>query len=67
MAELLDLYTETRQKTGRAIERGMSLAPGDFHLCVHVWIRNAKGQLLIAQRAENRKNTPLKWECPGAM
>lgn len=30
---------------------------------VHVWIRNSKGEYLIAQRSANRTAFPLIWEC----
>ena len=30
---------------------------------VHVWIRNSKGEYLIAQRSANRPTFPLVWEC----
>ena len=30
---------------------------------VHVWIRNSKGEYLIAQRSANRPTYPLVWEC----
>ena len=30
---------------------------------VHVWIRNSKGEYLIAQRSANRPTFPLMWEC----
>ena len=36
-----------------------------FHLVVHVWIVNAKGEYLISQRAASRPSYPLMWECVG--
>jgi 8-oxo-dGTP pyrophosphatase MutT (NUDIX family) len=32
---------------------------------VHVWIRNSKGEYLIAQRSASRPTFPLMWECVG--
>ena len=32
-----------------------------YHLVVHVWIRNSKGEYLISQRSANRPTYPLMW------
>lgn len=63
--ELWDLYTEDRTLTGREHVRGEPIPAGYFHLVVHVWIRNSKGEYLISQRAANRPTFPLMWECVG--
>lgn len=63
--ELWDLYTKDRVLTGETHVRGDPLPAGRCHLVVHVWIRNAKGQYLISQRAASRPTFPLMWECTG--
>lgn len=63
--EFWDLYTEDRQRTGRTHVRGEAIPEGFFHLVVHVWIRNGKGEYLISQRAASRPTFPLMWECVG--
>ena len=63
--ELWDLYTENREPTGRTHIRGEEIPDGCFHLVVHVWIRNSKGEYLISQRSGNRPTFPLMWECVG--
>lgn len=63
--ELWDLYKENRELTGRSHIRGEAIPAGCFHLVVHVWIRNSKGEYLISQRAANRPTFPLMWECAG--
>lgn len=63
--ELWDLYTRNREKTGETHIRGEKLPPERYHLVVHVWIRNSKGQYLISQRAASRPTFPLMWECVG--
>ena len=45
--------------------RGEQLPIGGYHLVVHVWIRNSKGEYLISQRSANRSTFPLMWECVG--
>ena len=63
--ELWDLYDENRQLTGRTHIRGESIPEGCFHLVVHVWIRNSRGQYLISQRSASRPTFPLMWETVG--
>lgn len=63
--EVWDLYTEGQIKTGETHLRGTALPKNRFHLVVHVWIVNAKGEYLISQRAASRPSYPLMWECVG--
>lgn len=63
--ELWDLYTRDRRLTGETHVRGEKLPPERYHLVVHVWIRNSRGEWLISQRAANRPSFPLMWECTG--
>ena len=63
--EKWDLYTKYREKTGREHVRGEKIPEGFYHLVVHVWIRNCKGEYLISQRSANRLTSPLMWECVG--
>lgn len=64
-AEVWDLYSENREFLGRDHIRGEQLPIDGFHLVVHVWIRNSKGEYLISQRSANRSRYPLMWECVG--
>lgn len=63
--ELWDLYSENRELLGRDHIRGEQLPIDGYHLVVHVWIRNSKGEYLISQRSANRSRYPLMWECVG--
>lgn len=63
--ELWDLYNENRELVGEEHIRGNDLPDDCYHLVVHVWIKNAKGEFLISQRSADRKNFPLMWECVG--
>lgn len=60
--ELWDIYDIDRNKTGRTIQRGETLAGGDYHLVVHVCIFNAKGQMLIQQRQSFKEGWPNLWD-----
>ena len=62
-AEIWDLYNENRELLGKDHVRGEQLPIGGYHLVVHVWIRNSKGEYLISQRSANRPTLPLVWEC----
>lgn len=63
--ELWDLYTRDRQPTGETHIRGEKLPPARYHLVVHVWIKNSRGEWLISQRSASRPTFPLKWESVG--
>ena len=63
--ELWDLYDEKRTLTGKTHIRGEKIPQGYYHLVVHVWIRNSKGEYLISQRSADRPAFPLMWECVG--
>lgn len=63
--EIWDLYTEDRQCTGKEHIRGNELPENLYHLVVHVWIKNSKGEYLVSQRSTNRPAFPLMWECVG--
>lgn len=62
-AEIWDLYDENRNLLGKDHVRGGQLPIDAYHLVVHVWIRNSKGEYLISQRSANRPTFPLMWEC----
>ena len=62
-AEIWDLYDENRELLGKDHVRGEQLPINGYHLVVHVWIRNSKGEYLISQRSANRPTYPLMWEC----
>ena len=62
-AEIWDLYNENRELLGKDHVRGEQLPIDGYHLVVHVWIRNSKGEYLISQRSANRPTFPLVWEC----
>ena len=71
MPEYWDILDETGNKTGRLHKRGNIKAldkpimeAGEFHLVVHVWIVNGKGEILISKRTPN-KPFPNMWECTG--
>lgn len=65
MYEFWDVYNRNRIKTGKKIRRDYDkLNEGEYHLVVHIWIINSKGELLIQQRSLN-KTLPGMWASTG--
>ncbi len=62
--ELWDLYDGERRPLGRLHRRADFLREGEYHLVVHVWLRNSRGEYLITKRAPN-KGFPNMWETTG--
>jgi len=63
--EVWDLYNEKRELIGHDHVRGEIIPENCYHLVVHVWIRNSRGEYLISQRSADRPSFPLMWECVG--
>ena len=62
--ELWDVYDENRNLTGRVQRRGDMLEGDVYHLVVHIWTRNSKGEFLLTKRSPN-KGFPNMWESTG--
>jgi 8-oxo-dGTP diphosphatase len=63
--EIWDIYDKNREKTGKTIVRGESLEQGEYHLVVHMWILNSRGEFLIQKRASCVKSSPNMWAITG--
>lgn len=64
--ETWDVYDKYRRKTGAIHERGLNMKEGDYHIVVHVWIVNSKGEFLIQRRQHDKKGWPGMWDCAAA-
>ena len=64
--EIVDIYDEARQKTGRTMDRAAEPAPGDCRVVVHVCVFNAAGELLIQRRSPKKWAYPLRWDVSAA-
>lgn len=62
--EYWDIYDKDKKKTGKLMKRGERLKEGEYHLIVHIWIKNKNNEFLIQQRSEKVKN-PLVWSATG--
>ncbi len=65
--ELWDIYDKNGNKVSTDFVRdgGRQLKEGEYHLAVHIWLRDKDGRYLISRRAPSRPKFPLMWECPG--
>ena len=59
--EFCDVVDEHGARTGRTVARGTPLAPGEYYLVVHIWIRDEAGDYLVQQRAHDRATDPGVW------
>lgn len=60
--ELVDIYDENRQATGRMMERHAAPAPGDYRTVIHVCVFSRAGDLLIQKRVSSKLIWPEKWD-----
>lgn len=66
-AELLDVLTNTGEKTGVSKPRGLVHKDGDYHRAVHVWIYSESTQeLLLQKRADCKESWPGLWDISSA-
>ena len=63
--ELWDLYDAQGQRTGRTMIRGEDVPAGLYHLAVHIWPRNSRGEYLIQRRAPGVQWKPNLWAVTG--
>jgi 8-oxo-dGTP diphosphatase len=63
--EIWDILDRQGNLTGKTIVRGEELKEEEYHLVVHIWIMNSKGEFLIQKRAEALKLMPGMWAATG--
>lgn len=61
--EYWDILTSDGKRTGKRVRRDQynRFLPGEYHLVVHIWLVNSKGELLIQKRSEEREPMPGEW------
>lgn len=64
-AELWDLYDAFGRKTHQTMVRGENVPSGMYHLVVHIWPINSKGEYLIQRRASTVLWKPGLWAATG--
>ena len=63
--ELIDIYDENDNYMNYSLERKEVHDKNLWHHHVSAWIMNYKGQVLLQQRALNKKKNPGKWAKTG--
>ena len=64
--ELLDIYDENKNKTGKIkVRHKDTLDSGEYLMVVQAIIINSNKKILITKRSELKETLPLKWECTG--
>ncbi len=65
--EYWDILDKNGRVTGQRVKREQfnRFRPGQYHLVVHIWIKNSKGEYLIQKRSENRLPMPGEWAATG--
>lgn len=61
--EWFDLYNRQGEKLNKQMPRGGHNNQGEYHLVVHIWIRNSQGAFLIQQRNKTTDRIPYNWGC----
>jgi 8-oxo-dGTP pyrophosphatase MutT (NUDIX family) len=63
--EIFDLYDKEFNMLDKKMERGGTNDSGEYHLVVHIWIKNSDGKYLIQQRNKDSDLIPNQWACTG--
>ena len=64
--EIWDILDKNGRRTGKTIIRGTrGLGKGEYHLVVHIWIVNDRGEFLIQKRSDKRPLMPGEWAATG--
>jgi len=65
--EYIDILTPTGEFTGTCEERAVVHTQGLWHRTVHVWMRNADGEILFQRRSSTKETHPDLWDisCAG--
>lgn len=63
--ELWDLYDAQGKLTGKTMVRGEEVPAGYFHLAVHIWPMNSRGEFLVQRRSPYVLWKPNLWAVTG--
>lgn len=63
--EMIDIYDENKEKTGKILPRGKGLKKGQYMLYVLAILEDEYGKLLATKRSNDKKWGAGAWEIPG--
>ena len=64
-AEIWDLYDASGRRTGKTMLRGEEVPQGMYHLGVHIWPINSRGEFLVQRRSMTVQWKPGLWAVTG--
>ena len=64
-AEIWDLYDASGRRTGKTMVRGEEVPAGMYHLGVHIWPINSRGEFLVQRRSMTVQWKPGLWAVTG--
>ena len=64
-SELWDLYDGQGNRTPKTMMRGEEVPAGYYHLAVHIWPINSRGEFLVQRRCANVQSKPNLWAVTG--
>lgn len=59
--EKIDVLDENGNKTGEVVSREEIHRLGLWHRCVHIWLINRKGEVLLQKRSAQKATHPNMW------
>lgn len=63
--EIFDLYDREFNLLPHKIERSSKTKDGEYHLVVHIWIKNSDGKYLMQKRNKATDRIPFQWAATG--
>lgn len=63
--EIWDLYDAHGEKTGETMRRGEEIPRGRYHIGVHIWPVNRRGEFLVQRRSMHVQWKPGLWAVTG--
>jgi isopentenyldiphosphate isomerase len=64
--EMIDVVDENGVPTGQAKPRSLIHRDGDWHRTVHLWVTNARGEILFQKRSLAKESFPGAWDVSAA-
>lgn len=59
--EKIDVLDQNGNKTGEVVSREEVHKLGLWHKCVHIWLINGKGEVLLQKRSKKKATHPNMW------
>ncbi|MFH1073199.1 MAG: NUDIX domain-containing protein [Nanoarchaeota archaeon] len=64
--ELIDIFDENNQLTGKQLLKSFAHKKGLWHRAAHIWIYNSRGEILLQLRQKGKVFYPDRWDISAA-